>query len=454
MPVSESSRRSRKNRERLIESHLPLVRAVARRYTGRGETLDDLVQVGAVGLIKASDRFDPGRGVSFASFATPAVEGEIRRHLGNQTTSLRIPRELQRMTGQLRHCRADLGASLGRVPTVEELAQALGVDERDVERGLEAERARDPVSMPDEGGAEVVAEHQPLAGSEDRLLLANSIRDLDEPQRRIVFLRFHADMTEREIARAVGISQAQVSRRLAAALAQLRKRLANRTDIAREAAISTPPADKSDTKHSNPPPSTITIAPVGAAEQQAELDRFLALPYHVSVKSEGEDGRLNWVAAVEELAGCAARGSTPDEAVQRLRPAMERWFSTALAERREIPVPGQEPPKRKPAPSHSGRFLIRMPSELHQELAMAAEREQVSLNRFITDVLAASLADDPAPEASSPEPYADPEPPPKASANPERLRAFRVALATNIVVVVFAGLVALALLILAVERGL
>src|ERR1700716_2111268 len=93
--VGSSRGRAGESRERLIESHLPLVRAIAKRYDGRGETLDDLVQVGAVALVRASDRFDAARGGTFAPFATPAVEGEIRRHLGDRSTSVRIPRQLR-----------------------------------------------------------------------------------------------------------------------------------------------------------------------------------------------------------------------------------------------------------------------------------------------------------------------------------------------------------------------
>ena len=125
-------------RERLIESHLPLVKALARRYAGPDAELDDLVQVGAVGLIKASDRFDPGRGVAFATFATPTIEGEIRHHLRDRGSALRIPRQLQHLSRQVQRCQGNLAVSLGRSPTVAEIAAALDAREDDVERALAA----------------------------------------------------------------------------------------------------------------------------------------------------------------------------------------------------------------------------------------------------------------------------------------------------------------------------
>jgi RNA polymerase sigma-B factor len=433
----------------LIESHLPLVRAIAKRYDGRGETLDDLVQVGAVALVRASDRFDAARGVTFATFATPAVEGEIRRHLGDRSTSVRIPRQLRRVTGQLRLRRDELRASLGRSPSVQELAEALDVDERDVERALEADRFRDSIPISESGAGDVVTE--PMTGSEDRLVLARGLRALDERERRIVFLRFHADLTEREIAEAVGISQAHVSRLLAGALAKLREQLAAEQD----ADITEKPAISGSSDHQNRPTPTNsadTIAPVGASQKNAELAHYLSLPYRVAVRSERDGDSSWWSAAIEELPGCEVRAESPELAVERLRPAMERWLSDALSEQREIPTPRSNGSKRKATPSHSGRFLVRMPSDLHQQLALAAEQEHVSLNRFITDALTASVTQEPA-SSSGPSEPPPVDAPSGAMAGTRGTRALRVALATNLVMVVVAGLAALALLVLAVQRG-
>jgi RNA polymerase sigma-B factor len=460
---TNSSRGANIERERLIESHLALVRGIAQRYAGRGESLDDLIQVGSIGLIKASDRFDPDRGVAFATFASAEIEGEIRRHLRDRTSSPRIPRAVQRQTGELRKRHAELTAALRRSPTVSELAVALDADEREVQQIMRADSARAsiPISS-DEATFELAGASEPLARSDDRLLLARSVRVLDERQRRIVLLRFHGDMTERQIARELGISQAHVSRLLGEALAKLRADLeepgGDATDTGSEPVVSGGhepwPGGSRDT----------TIAPVVGSQENRALEQYLELPYHVAVRSKRAGDEPIWCATVEELSGCSARGSTPDEAVGRLRPAMEAWLSDALSHGREIPRPNRERRKSKSAPSHSGRFLVRMPSELHEQLARAAQREDVSLNRHVTDVLAASVARTPA-GAGAPDDVRRPEQDsgPQTTAvqtaqtmgkEHDRARSIQLALATNLVVVVFAGLVAVALLVLALERGI
>ncbi len=454
-------------RERLIESHLPLVRSIARRYAGRGETLDDLVQVGAVALIRASDRFDPDRGVSFAAFATPAVEGEIRRHLGDQAGSLRIPRQLRQMTGQLARSRSQLAASLGRVPSVDELASALGVERGHVERALEAERARDPLPAVSED-VEAAADSESLEATDDRLLLETSTQVLDERERQIVFLRFHADLTEREIAEEVGISQAQVSRSLTKALAKLRRELDREPpqtgagDTTEGAVI---PASEVAEQHNFQPsagrnrpasePADTKIGAVGALEEQARQPRATGasgnqdpvLPYHVTVKpGEGDQG-TGWIASVDELPGSEARGATPDEAVENLRAAMDGWLSAAAEDPRVVPPPRRGGSKGKRASAPSGRFLVRMPSDLHEELTRAAEREQVSLNRFVTARLAASV--------SSAVPAAPSDSTPSGSnAEPARRRNLRMLIAANLAIVLLAAAAAITLLVLALEKGL
>jgi RNA polymerase sigma-B factor len=458
-------------RERLIESHLPLVRSIAKRYAARGEPLDDLVQVGAIGLIRASDRFDSGRGVAFATFATPAIEGEIRRHLGDRTTALRIPRELQRMSGELQRCRRQIGASLGRPPTADELATALGVEREDVDRALTAERAREPVADSSDDVVET-ASGSDLASTDDRLLLAGGARVLNERERRIVFLRFHADMTERDIAREIGISQAHVSRLLAGALAKLRTELGDekvppgsgdtngdRVISQRERAAQGPPGSQTRRKTPSNRDAGTRIDAVGAPQEKADLaagaapqqDSDLALPYHVTVKAEGEDERSGWTAALEELPGCEARGATPEAAVEQLRAAMQTWLSAAVEDRRLIPPPKPAASKRKSASSHSGRFLVRMPGALHQELSRAAEREQVSLNRFVTEALAASISSGWTP-STTPRPVADHNSAPGALIG--RKRSFRMLLAANVIVIVIAAAAAITLLIFALQRGI
>src|SRR5215207_4950679 len=126
--------------------------------------------------------------------------------------------------------------------------------------------------------------------------------------------------------------------------------------------------------------------PVSSVHRRADrsTDSYASLPYHLTVVRDGEEKARPWLASVEELAGCTSRGRTPEEALSGARAAMTRWIETALEDGREVPEP-------KSATSHSGRLLLRMPRTLHAELTRASEREGVSLNQFITDVLAGAV---------------------------------------------------------------
>jgi RNA polymerase sigma-B factor len=473
---TKSSDTTQITRDRLIEAHLPLVHSVARRFAGRGETLEDLIQVGAVGLIKAGDRFDESRGVAFATFAAPTIEGEIRRHLRDRSSVVRIPRELQRASEELGAQRGQLAAELGHSPTVSEIAAALDTDEEQIERALKADLARDAVSLSTEGDTDefpLLSDQE--SGSEDRLSLAPSLRALDERERAIIFLRFHLDMTERQIARKLGISQAHVSRLLSGALSQLRADLASSKDSSGERDIAAAEAI-SPASDDEEAPATLSSAtaiektpprgrPIdGARKRRARIGRvrgsqenrtvahYLELPYTVAVKSERDGEQSCWSATVAELPGCAAQGDSPDDAVDRLRPAMEAWLEAAMAEDREIPLPASEAAKQRSSSSHSGRFLVRMPGALHAQLARAAEREQLSLNRFVTKVLASSVSPSrPAkpPAATQGSQVTEP----AESSERKRSRGLRLALATNLALVVVAGLAAIVLLVLAAQNG-
>jgi RNA polymerase sigma-B factor len=465
-----SSKDAHLTRERLVESHLPLVHSVARRFARRGEQLDDLVQVGAVGLVKASNRFDESRGVAFATFAAPVIEGEIRRHLRDRSSPLRIPRDLQRTSGELRRQRGQLGAALGRSPSTGELAAALHIDEESVERAFEAELAQDAVPLaPDGETVERLEGSDEQGSSDDRLSLARSLHALDDRERKIVLLRFHADMTERKIGRELGISQAQVSRVLSGALAKLRAELADSTGEASEgdstvhgvislAAGGAPERDntrKRGQSRTSPREGADTIGDVLASQENPTLADYLELPYTVTVRSEPEGEQPRWSATVEELPGCAAQGRTPEEAAELLRGAMESWLAAALAQRREIPLPAGQAAKQQAPPGHSGRFLVRMPGALHGQLARAAELEGLSLNRFITKVLAASISPTTPPVQLGSAGQRSAEASERQGRSEHRpSRAFRVALATNLAVVALAGLGAIVLLVLALQSGI
>jgi RNA polymerase sigma-B factor len=216
-------------RERLIELYVPLVRSLARRYERQGVHLEDLVQVGIIGLIKAIDRFELGRNVALASFATPTILGELSHHLRDSAWPVTVPRSVRERTLGLRRPVAELEARLGYSPTVAEIAREAGVDESDVEQALEGERARCPISLAEleEGGR-----WEGLAGcesdfeaSEDRVTLASSLAALDAREGRIVRLCFFDDLSQSQIGEAVGLSQIQVSRVLRHALDKLRTEL-------------------------------------------------------------------------------------------------------------------------------------------------------------------------------------------------------------------------------------
>jgi len=192
---------------------------------------------------------------------------------------------------------------------------------------------------------------------------------------------------------------------------------------------------------------------VPESQEAADVAHYLELPYTVAVGLDRQAEGSRWNATVEELPGCAAQGRSADEAVELLRGAMESWLTAAIAQHREIPVPAGGPSKRKATSSHSGRFLVRMPGTLHAELARAAEHDQVSLNRFVTNALAAAVSPS-MPGSAEATPRAPEKLERQVGSAPRPSRAFRIALATNVVVVVLAAIAAAVLLALAIHNGI
>jgi RNA polymerase sigma-B factor len=223
-------------RERLIEQYLPLVRSLARRYSHRGEQLEDLVQVGCIGLIKAIDRFDIDRGVELTTYATPNIIGEIKRHFRDKGWSVRVPRGLQELNVRLSRLIEELTVQLERSPTIAELAKAAGVDEEEVLEALETGQAYATLSLSAPSGSEEGDDLDPLESlgvfeheyevSEDRAVLAPGLRVLDDRERRILQLRFFEGLTQSQIAQQVGISQMHVSRLIRRALEKIRDEIA------------------------------------------------------------------------------------------------------------------------------------------------------------------------------------------------------------------------------------
>jgi RNA polymerase sigma-B factor len=219
-------------REELIEQYLPLVRSLARRYANRGEQLEDLVQVGSIGLIKAIDRFDVDRGVELTTYATPNIIGEIKRHFRDKGWSIRVPRGLQELNVRLSQLLERLTVELERSPTIAELAEAADVTEEEVLEALESGQAYTTVSLSAPAGGGEDSELDPLESlgeleheyevSEDRAVLAPGLDILDERERRIIHLRFWEGLTQSQIAAQVGISQMHVSRLIRRSLEKVR----------------------------------------------------------------------------------------------------------------------------------------------------------------------------------------------------------------------------------------
>jgi len=229
-------------REELIERYMSLVRSLARRYSYRGEQLDDLVQIGAIGLIKAIDRFDVDRGVELTTYATPNIIGEIKRHFRDKGWSVRVPRGLQELNVQLSKLIEEQTVELGRSPTIPELAKVAGVEEEAVVEALESGRAYTSVSLSTGGGQDDEGELDPLESlgaeepqyevSKDRAVLAPGFRVLDERERKILHLRFFKGLTQSQIAQQVGISQMHVSRLIRRSLEKIRDEIAAEEETA------------------------------------------------------------------------------------------------------------------------------------------------------------------------------------------------------------------------------
>lgn len=220
-------------RERALVELMPLVRALASRYAGRGEPLEDLVQVGSIGLIKAVDRFDVDRGVDFASYAVPTIVGEIRRHFRDRAWAMHVPRRLKELSLRLSRTLDQLTTELGRSPTITELATAAGVEEEDAIDALDSMNAYSTRSLhapfdddsDDSLSEKLGTDELGYAEVEDGTIVAAGLDALDERERQIVELRFFHELTQSQIASEIGISQMHVSRLLRRALATMRGRL-------------------------------------------------------------------------------------------------------------------------------------------------------------------------------------------------------------------------------------
>jgi RNA polymerase sigma-B factor len=222
-------RRDRTARDRLIEENLPLVRALTRRYTGRSEQYEDLVQIGTIGLINAIDRFDLERGVEFKRYAIPMILGELKRHFRDRTWAVHMPRRLKELSHRLMILDGQLSGTLGRAPTISELSQAAGVANEEAVEAIVAGRAYAALSLSLPVGddldtvlGDTLADPEAVfSAADDRDLIARGLDSLEQRERQIIELHFFGGLSQSQIGRQIGISQMHVSRLIRRSLEEI-----------------------------------------------------------------------------------------------------------------------------------------------------------------------------------------------------------------------------------------
>lgn len=222
-------------REKLVMSHLNLVRFIANKFKNRGEPIDDLIQVGYLGLLKAIDRFDPSRGLEFTTFATPTIMGEIKRHFRDKGWSVRVPRRLQELSAKVNQATDTLTSQLQRSPTIAEIADYLDATVDEVLEAMESSSAYSSVSLETPSGADdddtpsvidrYATEDSDLAFTDDRIIIEEALASFSPRERDVIEMRFLKGMTQIEIAEKLGISQVQVSRLLRRTLKKIQDKI-------------------------------------------------------------------------------------------------------------------------------------------------------------------------------------------------------------------------------------
>lgn len=222
-------------REQIVMSHMNLVRFLANKFKNRGEPIDDLMQVGYLGLLKAIDRFDPERGLEFTTFATPTILGEIKRHFRDKGWSVRVPRRLQELSSKVNQATDVLTTQLQRSPTIDEIADYLDATVDEVLEAMESSSAYTSISLETPTGSDsddspsiidrYATEDDDLNFTDDRLIIEEAMRGFSPREREIVELRFLQGLTQVEIAERMGISQVQVSRLLRKTLQKVQDKI-------------------------------------------------------------------------------------------------------------------------------------------------------------------------------------------------------------------------------------
>lgn len=220
-------------RNQLVMNHLNLVRYLASKFVNRGEQLEDLTQVGTIGLIKAIDRFDPNRGLEFTTYATPTIMGEIKRHFRDKGWSVRVPRRLQELSTRISAITDELITELHRTPSVAEIAERAGTSVEEILEAMESSSAYS--SVPLEGGSDdedapsvidqYASEDEDFSATDNRMLLDSVISDFTMREKEVIRMRFDEGLTQSEIAEQLGISQVQVSRLLRKTLKRIHDKI-------------------------------------------------------------------------------------------------------------------------------------------------------------------------------------------------------------------------------------
>lgn len=222
-------------REKLVMSHMNLVRFLANKFKNRGEPLDDLIQVGYLGLLKAIDRFDPSRGLEFTTYATPTIMGEIKRHFRDKGWSVRVPRRLQELSAKVNQATDVLTTELQRSPKIKEIAEYLDASVDEVLEAMESSSAYSSVPLEGTGNNDnddapsvldrYATEDSALNFTDDRLIIEEALKGFSPREREVIDLRFLQGMTQIEIAEQLGISQVQVSRLLRRTLKKIQDKI-------------------------------------------------------------------------------------------------------------------------------------------------------------------------------------------------------------------------------------
>ena len=217
-------------RSEITTRFLPFAEYLARRFSGRGESLEDLTQVAMIGLLNAIDRFDPDREVQFSTYAAATIVGELKRHFRDKGWALRVPRRLQELAVRVNRTLPELTQQLGRSPTIPEIAEHLDVSTDDIADAMDAVHAYSTSSLDTPMGDEAKAPIDSMGEDDPSIALldewssvAPAVADLPPRDRRVLYLRFFRGMTQSEIAEDIGVSQMHISRILTQTLERLRR---------------------------------------------------------------------------------------------------------------------------------------------------------------------------------------------------------------------------------------